>query len=107
VDGAGVEFATADLQQASKTMIQIYVAMSESELDAISQHTNATLAAAKPRGVKLARNRPRNLRAIPAPRVRPRATRNTCDSRSSPACSPNSKMSQHHPLDFLKSHNRR
>src|ERR1700676_2316736 len=31
------------------------------------------------------------------------ATRNTCGSRSSLACSPNSKMPQNHPLDFLKS----
>jgi hypothetical protein len=31
------------------------------------------------------------------------ATRNTCDSRSSHACFPNSRMPQNHPLDFLKS----
>ena len=30
-------------------------------------------------------------------------TRNICDSRSSPACSPNSEMTQNHPLDFLMS----
>src|SRR5713226_4862922 len=33
------------------------------------------------------------------------ATRNTCDSRSSPARSPSSEMPQNHPLDFLKSLN--
>ena len=48
---SGVEFVAADMPQASKTMIQIYAAMSEWERDAISQRTKEALAAAKARGV--------------------------------------------------------
>src|SRR5487761_1934475 len=83
-DQADIEFAAADMPQASKTMGQIHVAMSECERGAISRHANEALAA-----------------AMAAPlSARP------C-SRFSRARFPNSKISQHHPLDFLKSHNRK
>ena len=83
-DEAGVEFAAAGMPQASKALSQIHVALSEWKRGAISPHTNEALAAAE---------------------AAPRSAQ-PC-SRSSLARFPNSKISQHHPLDFLTSHNHR
>lgn len=60
---SGVEFVAADMPHATKTMIQIYAAMSEWERDTISQRAREALAAAKARGVILGATGPRNLRS--------------------------------------------
>lgn len=59
----GCDFVAADMPHASKTMLQIYAAMSEWERDQTSARTKAALAAAKARGVRLGATGMDNLRS--------------------------------------------